>query len=112
MKLGSGLSITDKIGIIKKIRETIINRDGHEIWLGAKSKGYGLLKIDGIMYHVGKLILYCYDNFDLYDENLLALHKNECHEPSCIKYEHLYPGTIDQNIKDKIRENPIGRELC
>jgi hypothetical protein len=94
------LFLKDKREIIEKLNEYKLEKDGHWLWLGTKIKdGYGHLGIQGKLYLVHRLSMYCYKDFDI-NSNLCVLHINECHTPSCFNPDHLYIGPHGANMED------------
>lgn len=80
-------------------------------WLGAKDRdGYAVLSIDNRQHRANRVALSLKLGRPLTG---MALHT--CHNPSCVNQDHLYEGTNDQNMADKVaagRQYRQRGELC
>ena len=75
-----------------------VTPDGHWLWKGAKHpSGYGTIGYGPLKEIVSRVVL----GLERGDPRL-ALHKNDCHTPSCCNPEHLYIGTGKSNVRDSI----------
>jgi len=69
-------------------------------WTGGLSSGYGQFHHD--KYSRAHRFSYA-KAFGSFDKSLLVLHK--CHNPPCVRPNHLYLGTTQDNIDDKMLNN-------
>lgn len=88
--------------------ETISNTtvtNGCWIWNGSKTKGYPrrLKVINGKSFNI-RLHRFVY-SYIFGTTKLHILHK--CNNPSCINPDHLYAGTHDENMRDKVRSGRV-----
>lgn len=68
------------------------------IWQGATVRGYGVIKVDGK--HV-KAHRFSYEaEVGPMPDDMQACHM--CDTPLCVNYEHIFPGTNEENIQDKV----------
>ena len=67
------------------------------MWTASKhQKGYGQVRIEGKLYRAHRLSYeWTYGSFD---KKLCVCHK--CDNPSCVKPEHLFLGTVTDNMRD------------
>src|SRR6266404_6718203 len=74
-------------------------------WLWTRTvdgRGYGIIRHQGKLEKVHRLAaLFCL-NFDL-NSDLHVLHKLICKHKNCFNPDHLYVGTHDDNMSDRIR---------
>src|ERR1039457_7622244 len=71
------------------------------LWTENTHQGYGMVKWCQMRFGVHRLSLFAHrDNFDIFDTNILALHKNECHNRLCFNPDHLYTGSYADNRRD------------
>jgi hypothetical protein len=70
-------------------------------WVGASNNGgYGVIKINGKQCYTHR-ISYLLDRGDIPD-GLDVLHR--CDNTYCVRPEHLFPGTDQDNVDDKVRK--------
>jgi len=71
------------------------------IWTGTKNtSGHGRFSYKG---KLGIAARFSYEYFvEPLENGLLALHKEICGNPSCVKPSHLYAGTHKDNVRDRI----------
>lgn len=86
--------------------EKKIKKEDCWVWIGAKNqKGYGLFRISGgktIAAHRFSYLLY---NGEIGEMNVL----HKCDNPSCVNPKHLFLGTNQDNVDDKMKK---GRHNC
>jgi hypothetical protein len=83
------------------LTRTKTNEKGCLIWLGSKNKqGYGSAIVSGKVRRVHRVI-YEYLVCDV-PENMDVCHS--CDNPSCINPEHLFLGTVSDNMQDMLRK--------
>lgn len=77
-------------------------------WLGAKNSGnYGVININRKMVYAHRL---SYElHFDKIPDRLVVGHK--CDNPRCVNPQHLFLGTQQDNILDKIQKGRNGSPL-
>lgn len=84
-----------------------IHTNGCWLWnRGKNQKGYGLVKINGSMRPVHRLVL-GEKLGRAVRSGMDACHK--CHTPSCVNPDHLYEGTRRQNVQDMIDAGRAGQ---
>lgn len=92
----TGWSIHDATKRIEANR--ILNVDtGCLEWVGYTLNGYGQLSFKGKTWYVHRLVYYIANGS--IPDNKHILHK--CNNPLCSNIEHLYAGTVQQNIIDR-----------
>jgi hypothetical protein len=67
-------------------------------WIKDKKKPYGIISIDGKSFSAPRVAYFLYYQID--PKEMHVLHR--CDNPRCINPEHLFLGTNDDNIKDKV----------
>jgi hypothetical protein len=77
-------------------------------WMGAKNKGYGLVKISGRMLRVHRVMAVLCSDLDDYDDKDFVV-RHTCDNPSCFNPEHLLVGTVDDNFQDRFERNRLGK---
>lgn len=86
---------------------------GCQLWLGGKDKdGYGLISIGNVQHRATRVALSLKLGRPL-AVGMLALHT--CHTPACVQQDHLYEGSNDENMVDKVLADRQWRqrgELC
>lgn len=103
MRKSSVMPIQDKTGILSRLHKHSVIVDGHWIWADSyQGRTYPQLRVNYIVYSVPRLSLYIFKDKDLEDTSWHALHKIECSKPNCWNPDHLYAGTHDDNMKDKL----------
>jgi len=105
-----GLVISHEDLLVRLNKHTAKTFDGHWLWIGhCNVAGYGVIKIEGVEYKVGRLSAYLFHNLDL-DSDLKANHKDECPHKGCWNPNHIYVGSQSDNMSDMIRatnEKPL-----
>ena len=87
-------------------RHINIDENGCWLWTGATHKGYGRFRLEGknsMPSHRAAWVLFrefCKD-FD----SLLVCHK--CDVPLCVNPDHLFLGTVQDNVDDKIKKKRL-----
>jgi len=97
------LLLSDIEGIRDRLyKKRYVTHDDHWIWLGAENlQGYGLMTVEGKQLLVTRLSLYISGiEFDIFNNNIWALHKNSCHKRLCFNPAHLYSGNRGNNMSD------------
>jgi len=79
------------------------------LWIGSRDKnGYGLFRVNGVTMRVNRLAWISY-NGEI-PEGKHVLHT--CDTPACVKKEHLFLGTHQENMTDMVQKSrayrPIG----
>lgn len=88
-------------------------------WLGARDKGdYGIFRAQGknCRAHVVSYLIFNLNVFDMLSDirkeldGPMMLHK--CDRPWCVNPDHLYPGTAQQNVNDRVERghNSTGKK--
>lgn len=90
-----------------------ITADGHWIWLGHTSYGYGYISIGGKEVRVHRLALQIFGDIEVSD-NDLVLHRPPCIRKDCFNPEHLYVGDRHQNMQDMVemKLGQVGKIHC
>src|SRR5690348_8920651 len=75
------------------------------LWKGTTSRGYGNFRVGSSTDGTRRKVLAHRFSYELAygPTDLLVLHKNECHNPLCVRPDHLYAGTYEDNNND-VRE--------
>lgn len=81
--------------------------DGHWIYLGAQSNGYGQVEFDDRRVNLHRVSAHLFLGLDLCSP-LFALHKTSCPYKKCWNPDCLYIGTQSDNMYD-MHENPQWR---
>jgi DNA-binding CsgD family transcriptional regulator len=70
----------------------------HHMWTGTVGKqGYGVINLRGTVVTAPRVVLLLENG--VWPKQ--ALHRNSCHTRQCVRLEHLYDGTAQQNVKDQ-----------
>lgn len=72
-------------------------------WIGGKSEGRGKVWFRNKVEWVARVSAYLYLGLDLDNSEQQALHKTECKDISCFNPNHLYIGTPQDNVDDRIK---------
>lgn len=105
----SGLSKDERIKLVKRFLKFVERTpDGHWIWTGGTTRGgHGRFKFNG------KTILAHRLSWELFVGSIelgkFVLHLNSCHTPHCVCPFHLYEGTNQDNMRDKV---DLGTQAC
>jgi len=67
---------------------------------GTNADGYGQITIDQKFYYVHRISAVLFLGYDLTHPTLHVLHR--CHNRKCWNFTHLYLGTNEDNIADKV----------
>ncbi len=95
----------------ESIKRYLLNRskiteDGCWLYTGSlDDKGYGRIMLNRVSYRTSRLSAYAYLGLNILDENEHALHKITCKNRSCFNPDHLYIGTHQDNMNDRVSEN-------
>jgi hypothetical protein len=65
--------------------------------------GYGNIWYKGKMVRIGRLMCHLFHGKDLDDQSWVAAHKTECPCLNCWNPEHLYPTTVEENVREQIQ---------
>jgi len=86
------------LGIVWRFWDKVEKTDTCWLWTGVKNHdGYGRLKVDGQMVTAHRIAyLIAVPDFD---QRMLVLHR--CDNPSCVRADHLFLGTVQTNMADK-----------
>ena len=92
------------IKLINKLHKKTEVANGHWLWRGAKITNYGVIAIYNKNYYVHRLILSQLFRLNYKDYNWLACHIDSlCSYRDCWNPLHLYVGTREDNMQDKIK---------
>ena len=76
----------------------------HLIWCGGLDKnGYGYLVVCGRPRKAHRLAWEL--AYGPIPPGMMVLHRNPCHHPACVRFDHLYLGTARENGQDKAALN-------
>ena len=93
-----------------RIEESSIPEPNSGCWLwlgGTTPKGYGMLRVDGVMRRAHRVSYAAYNDEPIGD--LHVLHK--CDNPTCVNPDHLFLGTNQDNVDDRVRKGRNGKLL-
>lgn len=100
------IKLTDSeiVELLEKVKRKTIYQDGHWLYGGGLSSGYGRVwnKTNKIKILVHRLSAHIYHHLDLFDYTKDALHKTTCTFKSCWNPEHIYVGTPSDNMEDRV----------
>jgi hypothetical protein len=86
---------------VRLAEHTTVDASGCHLWLGYRvADGYGHLKVNGIAQRVHRLAWQ--EAHGPIPEGLCVCHK--CDTPNCINVDHLFLGTVADNMADKVRK--------
>lgn len=89
------------------LSNTTKTEDGCLEWLGSTARnGYGQVRRNGKLVTVTRLIMHFFEDFDL-TSKLCVLH--HCDNPRCVNIDHLYTGTVKDNVRDKVSRDRHNR---
>lgn len=87
--------------LTRLLKRTKITEDGHYLWLGAKSRGHGVMGVNGNTgTGVHRLSAYIFHGLDLNNKDIFALHKNSCPHANCWAKDCIYVGNHKDNMDD------------
>jgi hypothetical protein len=88
----------------RKTVDSAIEGSPHWMWTGSTfTNGYGQIGVKGKMVKVHRAAYIVYNNLKFSDANIdNILHKPFCSIRSCFNPEHLYNGTHENNMQDKL----------
>lgn len=70
------------------------------LWFGAQTRGYGQISVGEKMFYAHRI------SYELHvgpiPKGLCILHR--CDTPACVNFEHLWPGTTQDNTADRIQK--------
>jgi len=94
----------EKVLRLLEQRTNVISETGCWEYEGKNSVGYGQITIDGEFHYVHRISAILFLGYNpIYSELLHVLH--HCHNPCCWNFNHLYIGTNDENIADRMNAN-------
>lgn len=76
--------------------------------------GYVPIQIEGVSYLIHRLVVSAYYNLEYDDHSWDTRHNNGC-DTRCFFHDHLKPGTVSDNMKDRIRDGTnfnSNKEIC
>ena len=82
--------------LVGRLSAKILKTDDCWIWTGAKTCGYGIIKISRKTFRCTRLVVFLTSGVDPGDK--LVLHS--CDNPSCCRPDHLRIGTYLENAQD------------
>lgn len=95
---------------ISWFKQKYIQKSKEECWdwnAYKTNKGYGQVKYSGVVIYAHRLAYYLANpNFD---QNLQVLHR--CDNPSCVNPDHMFLGTNQDNMNDKIKKQRTANGL-
>jgi len=99
--------------ILDRLKNSTIIDDKTGCWLyiGGNDgrKGYGKIRFRYRKVAVHRVSAHLYLGLDLTNNNLQALHKQNCPNKNCWNPEHLYVGTHHDNMQDALEKVVITR---
>lgn len=98
-------------GTTKRLFDELAKVESDEcvIWADINTRGYGRFFYGGKWHFAHRAALTQHIGEPPHDKPL-ALHKPDvCHNPSCMNYRHLYWGSHDDNMKDKLLDGTTSR---
>ena len=96
-------AITRDVSVYSRLKNKIVIDKNTNCWnwVGAKFKdGYGLFTLDGRHVGVHRVMFSIFNNY--IPEKLCVCHK--CDNPLCCNPEHLFLGTLNDNVQDCINK--------
>jgi len=107
----------DKNLVIKILmkRSVIDWNTGCFIWVGGTtSMNYGTVTIEGIHYYIHRLSAYVFKDLD-FNSKFQVNHVRHCKRHNCWAPAHIYVGTQEQNMKDRVasgNHNNAKKKFC
>lgn len=84
---------------LNRFWSNVVKSEGCWNWIGGKDKdGYGKLQLYGASLRAHRFAYKLYKGH--IDDTLMVLHT--CDNPSCVREDHLYQGTNEDNVQDRI----------
>ena len=97
-------TVTTPRSVLERLEHYSLDMGEHSIWCGALSRaGYGVLGVSGKS--IGAHRLAWELAYGPIPPGMMVLHRNPCHHPACVRFDHLYLGTARENGQDKAALN-------
>jgi len=90
------------IELIEKLHQQTLIVDGHWLWQGTMSDGYGYIRYNGSYWRLHRLSVTLYTKKPYTDKSWTANHL--CREKTCWNPLHLYAGDMSSNNHDAVRD--------
>ena len=91
--------------VVKKFWDMVNKSDlGCWLWGDTKTKNYGFLKVDALIFRAHRISWML--NVGPIPQGQWVLHK--CDNPPCVRPDHLFVGTVVENVKDAMKKGRHG----